>query len=909
MAQYGEVRVDYITYTTGTVPTEANATVTVSSLVNNPSFSGDINVEGNAIIEGNLNVSGDSLFESITVSNNSILNNLTVTGGSNLEDVEISGTLTVTGNSNLNDVEIGGTLTVTGDAFISGDLTVGGNLNADGVTISGFTGLFASGSKSAPSISFIDDEDTGIYNRRPNELAFSTSGSAAAKFDSRGVLKIGNTVDSYEEKTFLSGVPLLVVDKTMPSGIVDRESELMATFGYAQAGQDTRQITLFAPGKGGSGSDPRAKIKNINTNYPLAIELGNNANEKEVLRMLSDGRVGINQIGPRKKVEIQGDDSNTISGAGVLITSSGTGLQTYSPDGPGLFLTAQGMNTNQKYTPILAFGSTDQDFTSNNPRTGASIVGVAAETFSTNDRGAMHMAFFTRPINAGSSQVQTEAMIIRQDQKVGIGISNPSTRLEVQMSGQIDPAVVSATSPKGTINATLSSGTRGLDEIGPGYSFGGINTSRRKALITSTQTTANDTYGLSFYTALNNDITSDSVVEHVRIDHQGYTGFNITNPEDIVHTPSATIPSGLSLSALQQDRKYGCCFSPQGYVSGEQILVLATIVFAGNSENITLNGTCGSNAGTIHGTSEFNIQLRNNNAGTPVIVIGTQEYKHENIRPSIKAYKNITSGNTNEFVLAMSADINNRNTIHMYYADFTAQLRDAAYQPYITMPDSVIDLTPNLANYQETIIPVNTTAIVTTNNPSSSGSVGLYRYGIDQINPQSKLHVGSGHIRVDSGFGIHFADYGSGVTVNNNILDDYEEGTWTPIIADADSGGNTVPDNQYTKFGAYTKVGNTVIAKFRIANANLSTLTSGNALRIRGLPFTPTNDNLNNIAAVQTSSVDFSGADNLVAKLAIVTNTITLMGQRSNALDTALLVSDFGSSSQMRCTMIYPTTA
>ena len=194
MAQYGEVRVDYITYTTGTVPTEANATVTVSSLVNNPSFSGDINVEGNAIIEGNLNVSGDSLFESITVSNNSILNNLTVTGGSNLEDVEISGTLTVTGNSNLNDVEIGGTLTVTGDAFISGDLTVGGNLNADGVTISGFTGLFASGSKSAPSISFIDDEDTGIYNRRPNELAFSTSGSAAAKFDSRGVLQIGNIV-------------------------------------------------------------------------------------------------------------------------------------------------------------------------------------------------------------------------------------------------------------------------------------------------------------------------------------------------------------------------------------------------------------------------------------------------------------------------------------------------------------------------------------------------------------------------------------------------------------------------------------------------------------------------------------------------------------------------------------------
>ena len=99
----------------------------------------------------------------------------------------------------------------------------------------------------------------------------------------------------------------------------------------------------------------------------------------------------------------------------------------------------------------------------------------------------MHMAFFTRPRDAGSSQVQTEAMIIRQDQKVGIGISNPSTKLEVQMSGQIDPACwLVLLVQKGTINTTLQSGTRGLDEIGPGYSFGGINTSRRKALITST---------------------------------------------------------------------------------------------------------------------------------------------------------------------------------------------------------------------------------------------------------------------------------------------------------------------------------------------------------------------------------------------------------------------------------------
>ena len=40
--QYGEVRVDYITYTTGVSPNEGNATLYVSGLVNKPTFSGDV---------------------------------------------------------------------------------------------------------------------------------------------------------------------------------------------------------------------------------------------------------------------------------------------------------------------------------------------------------------------------------------------------------------------------------------------------------------------------------------------------------------------------------------------------------------------------------------------------------------------------------------------------------------------------------------------------------------------------------------------------------------------------------------------------------------------------------------------------------------------------------------------------
>ena len=66
--QYGEVRVDYITYTTGVVPNEGNATAYVSGLINSPTFSGNVIIEGNTTIDGNLNVSGDINASGVVIS-------------------------------------------------------------------------------------------------------------------------------------------------------------------------------------------------------------------------------------------------------------------------------------------------------------------------------------------------------------------------------------------------------------------------------------------------------------------------------------------------------------------------------------------------------------------------------------------------------------------------------------------------------------------------------------------------------------------------------------------------------------------------------------------------------------------------------------------------------------------------
>jgi len=280
MAQYGEVRVDYITYTTGTVPTEANATVTVSSLVNNPSFSGDINVEGNAIIEGNLNVSGDSLFESITVSN----------------------------NSNLNDVQIGGTLTVTGNASVSGDLTVGGDLNASGVTISGFTGLFASGTAAAPSISFEDDTDTGFYLSNTNELSAATNGqqrlivSRSGTVNVNGSLTAGRNFQQYIELIGNSGGNF-VRGVSASGNVKPLVIEADSSSNSLQLKTQTANPIIFSPGG------------------------------VEKFRMTELGRLGVGVSNPTQKIVVNGIDidSGNVSderrGTIHLQNSSGTPAQ------------------------------------------------------------------------------------------------------------------------------------------------------------------------------------------------------------------------------------------------------------------------------------------------------------------------------------------------------------------------------------------------------------------------------------------------------------------------------------------------------------------------------------------------------------------------------------------------------
>jgi len=110
------------------------------------------------------------------------------------------------------------------------------------------------------------------------------------------------------------------------------------------------------------------------------------------------------------------------------------------------------------------------------------------------------------------------------------------------------------------------------------------------------------------------------------------------------------------------------------------------------------------------------------------------------------------------------------------------------------------------------------------------------RVGIGTISPAEKLDVVgniklSGNVIPASGFGIDFsATPGTGTS---ELLADYEEGTWTPLI-----GGESGQSGQIygVQRGAYTKIGRMVVCTFDVLLSNKGTITGD--VVIKGLPFT-----------------------------------------------------------------------
>jgi hypothetical protein len=131
-----------------------------------------------------------------------------------------------------------------------------------------------------------------------------------------------------------------------------------------------------------------------------------------------------------------------------------------------------------------------------------------------------------------------------------------------------------------------------------------------------------------------------------------------------------------------------------------------------------------------------------------------------------------------------------------------------------------------------------------------------------------------------------------------NTLDDYEEGTFTPVIT---FGGASVGITYSDQAGFYTKIGNLVTCQIRIVLSNKGS-SSGNA-KIANLPFTVAAGLALSAIAVRITSMTFAdvyGGYTEPSNTTIYLEEVTTAGTQS-----ALTNSDFTNGTNIILTVSY----
>jgi hypothetical protein len=186
------------------------------------------------------------------------------------------------------------------------------------------------------------------------------------------------------------------------------------------------------------------------------------------------------------------------------------------------------------------------------------------------------------------------------------------------------------------------------------------------------------------------------------------------------------------------------------------------------------------------------------------------------------------------------------------------------------------------------IIAGNTSGSVTLDAPAVSGSTVITLPTTSGTmatltTPSFTTTIGVGAATPSaSGAGITFPATQSAST-DANTLDDYEEGTWTPVI-----GGATSESGQTYSYraGTYTRIGNTVVARFDVRASVKGTITG--ELQIKGFPFTMSGGNYGNISfyynmASNTTYIALQGTNGTAAYVVGMTTASTALSYFTGA--------------------------
>jgi len=126
-----------------------------------------------------------------------------------------------------------------------------------------------------------------------------------------------------------------------------------------------------------------------------------------------------------------------------------------------------------------------------------------------------------------------------------------------------------------------------------------------------------------------------------------------------------------------------------------------------------------------------------------------------------------------------------------------------------------------------------------------------------ELKKDKNVVVSNGNLVIGtSGQGIDFSANSNASGMSSELLDDYEEGTWTPTIRFGSSAFN---GSYVVNEGFYTKVGRLVSVSCELAISSKGSTTG--TVNIAGLPFTPNSDDESRASGVVGYYQDVSNVD------------------------------------------------
>jgi hypothetical protein len=441
-----------------------------------------------------------------------------------------------------------------------------------------------------------------------------------------------------------------------------------------------------------------------------------------------------------------------------------------------------------------------------------------------------------------------------------------------------------------------------------------------------------------------------SGAEHARINSAGNFGIGTNNPSNKLHVKSSgEIVSFETTSGTGNNYlRFKNAASNLGYFgwgsSGNNHLNISNeatgdITFiAGGSERLRISGSTGNvGIGTTSPSSLLHVNGNTLVAGDLAVnggdITSTSALLNISSSGDVRINKDIFVIDNSLFVSGSSALVVDRRgagegTGGIYFVSASVPLEQFSAGSGTLTLDGVISSTvsrfqmlsvnkdlhlsaqPNLLNNPIPAI---------TQNDKSPWPIGIgttYASGIDvyikgtAITIEGNISVPSGgslqltgsNIAFSSGNGVDFSANSNAAGMTSELLDDYEEGSFTPTLA----GPTSITYDAAGRQGNYVKVGDLVLVTIRIEPASIA---GAGALTITGLPFVSSGTSFG------TTWIANCRANNLATSLITVigeigggSTTVSLFKRTaSSTTDTALLASDLSVSSAIRVTLSYRT--